>query len=286
MLQANNLLVETVASDNPQAALLGDREFKRIGNFLREQTGVDLAPSKKALVVARLGKRLRHHQLDSFRDYVKLALDGDLTGERQILIDLLTTHETYFFREPAQLNYLRDKVLPGHPPSSSFRVWSAACSSGEEVYSLAMILDHQLGRGRWEVFGSDISTQVLEDCRRGHYQMSRSQGVPEGYLKKYCLRGVGPQSGTLLIDKSLRDGCSFSAVNLIEPLPTIGPFDAVFLRNVLIYFQTETTREIARRVASVLKPGGHLFVGHSESVKGHCRALENIAPATYRKVFD
>jgi chemotaxis protein methyltransferase CheR len=161
-------------------------------------------------------------------------------------------------------------------------VWSAACSSGEEVYSLAMLLDDELGDA-WDILGSDISTRMLKRAQSGHYPLERTQHIPPAYLKRYCLRGFGAHEGTLLVDRKLRARVRFAHINLNETLPLIGTFDVVLLRNVMIYFNAETKREVVARVLGQLVPGGTLFIGHSESLNDISDAVQAVAPSVYRK---
>ncbi|HEX4353452.1 MAG TPA: CheR family methyltransferase, partial [Polyangiales bacterium] len=166
---------------------------------------------------------------------------------------------------------------------AAFRVWSAASSSGEEAYSIAMVLADVLGGGAWEVIGSDISARVLARAQVGHYALDRAKQVPPEYLKRFCLRGHGAQAGTLLIQRSLRERVQFMSVNLNEPLPQLGRFDVIFLRNVMIYFSPQTKREVVQRILSLLRPGGHFLVGHSESLHGITDSVEALAPSIYRQ---
>ena len=205
--------------------------------------------------------------------------------ERQMLVDLLTTNETYFFREPRHFEVLRDEVLPDRCKTRPFRVWSAACSSGEETWSIAMVLADALGPGRhpgWEVLGSDISQRVLERARAGLYPMQRIDGIPHALRRSHCVEGTGPQQGTLQIDKVLRTQVSFRRINLNERLPDIGKFDVVLLRNMLIYFQNDAKVEIIRRIISVMVPGSWLMVGHSESLKNIDPRLIPHSPSIFR----
>ncbi len=273
---------ETIATSDPDP--IADSEFQLIRDFLYQQTGIDLAPSKKVLVTARLGKRLHHHGLSSFRQYADIVIADTHPGERQTMLDLLTTNETYFFREPGHFDFMREQVLPGRRRDGEpFRVWSAASSSGEEAYSIAMLLADQLGKAPWEVFGSDISERILKKGRAAHYPMNRIDGIPDEYLKRYCLRGTDSQEGTLLIERSLRERVSFAKVNLNREISGVGRFDVVFLRNVLIYFNQETKTQIVRRVLSQLRSGGHFFIGHSETLKGVNEQVQLVAPTTYIK---
>ncbi|EXJ14945.1 CheR family methyltransferase [Imhoffiella purpurea] len=261
---------------------LSDHEFAQFRKFIYGVAGISLSPVKKTLVAGRLTKRLRHHGLNSFTDYYRLI--SAESEERQIAVDLLTTNETHFFREPKHFELLRDGLLAQHPRERPFRVWSAACSSGEEVYTLAMVLEESLGAGSWEVLGSDISSKVLEQAESGLYSMERAPELSQARLKRYCLKGIGSQEGRFIISPQLRSRVSFAQINLTAPLPSTGTFDAIFLRNVMIYFQPDTKRKVVESLMNRLRPGGWFFIGHSESLTGLVKGLEGIAPAVYRKV--
>lgn len=262
-----------------------DSEFNLFRDFIYEHVGINLSDEKKTLVTSRLSKRLRHYSLGSFKEYFNLMIVSSKSGERQVAIDLLTTNETYFFREPKHFAYLESNIIPNWTCGKTMRVWSAASSTGEEAYSIAMLLDDKLGHRPWEIFGSDVNASVLKRARRGHYQQNRIEGIPKVFLRKYCLKGVAENEGTLLIDKKLRNKVSFGSVNLKQPLvDSIGVFDIIFLRNVLIYFDQETKAHIIKQLVAKMQPGGYLFIGHSESLKGIHRGLEAIIPTVYRKV--
>jgi chemotaxis protein methyltransferase CheR len=260
-----------------------DTEFSRFQRFIFDAAGITLSPAKKALVCGRLSKRLQAHRLESFGAYFELLSSGRVAGEMQTAVDLLTTNETYFFREPRHFELLRTLALESAGRPQPFRVWSAASSSGEECYSIAMVLADCLGQAAWDVVGSDISTRVLQRARTGHYPLERTRHIPPAYLKRFCLRGQGEQEGTLLVERALRKRVQFAQVNLNAELPRLGSFDVVFLRNVMIYFNGDTKRQVVARVLSLLKPGGHLFIGHSESLNDISTAVEQLAPSIYRK---
>jgi len=262
---------------------ISDDEFILFKDFIYEQVGINLSNEKKTLVTSRLSKRLRHYSLGSFGEYFNIVVASQPHGERQVVIDLLTTNETYFFREPKHFAFLEKEFLPNWRSPRPLRVWSAASSTGEEAYSIAMLLDDMLEGKPWEIFGSDISSRVLKTAQQGHYQQNRIEGIPKAFLLKYCLKGKGEYQGTLLIDKQLRNKVTFSAVNLKRPLGNIGPFDIIFLRNVLIYFDTQTKQQIIKQLAEKLTPDGLLFIGHSESLKGIHGGLETVIPTVYRK---
>lgn len=258
-----------------------DAEFQLFQRFIFDAAGVTLPSSKKALVSGRLSKRLRFAGCQTFMEYHDL-LKTD-REECQWAVDLLTTNETYFFREPKHFEFLRDEILKAHPRSRPFRAWSAASSSGEESYSLAMLLGDIMGGSNWEVIGSDISMQVLEKAERGLYPLARTNHMPPDYLRRFCLKGTGQHAGKLLVSRGLRERVKFMQVNLNAELPKLGLFDVVFLRNVMIYFSAETKAQVVRRVLTQLRPGGHFFIGHSESLNGITDGLELVRPSVYRK---
>jgi len=265
--------------------LLSEPTFARFSRWLAGEVGLHLPPQKRTLVQERIAKRLRALGMTSYEAYFKLVTSPEGLQERQQAIDLITTHETYFFREPKHFDFLADSVLPALGRTRTPRFWSAASSSGEEAYSLAMVLADRLGgEAPWEVFGSDISREVVEKARGGVYAMNRIDGIPPDYLRRYCLRGVGSRDGTLQVDAALRRRVRFAQVNLNGNLAGVGEFDVVFLRNVLIYFDLPTKRRIVERIVRQMRPGGWLFIGHSESLNGLDLGLRQERPTIYRRM--
>ena len=264
---------------------ISDTEFGQFQRFIFEAAGITLTDAKRALVSGRLAKRLHACQVKSYGEYFRLLTSGEAPSEMQTAVDLLTTNETYFFREPKHFQFLKQEITSGAlRDSTSLRVWSAAASTGEEAYSVAMLLEDSLPGRPWEVVGSDISARVLERARAGHYPMQRIDQFPPGYLQRFCLKGRDTQEGTLLVQRALRNKLQFLQVNLNEPLPHLGgAFEVIFLRNVLIYFSLETKRKVVARVLNLLQPGGYLLIGHSESLVEVTDAVELLAPAIYRK---
>lgn len=260
-----------------------DHEFSQFQKLIYNIAGINMSPIKKPLVMGRLAKRLNQHGLRSYGDYFKLLNSGSHPQELQTAVDLLTTNETYFFREPKHFDFLQRNILPSHPRAKPFRVWSAACSSGQEPYSVAMILANALGQNPWEIIASDISMRVLDKARSGHYPLEQTEHIPKEFLSKYCLKGIGSQEGTFIIDRNIRSRINFSQINLNDPLPPVEKLDLIFLRNVMIYFNAETKLKVVAGMAEILKPGGYLFIGHSESLNGIYDEFMTIAPAIYRK---
>ncbi len=260
-----------------------DHEFAKYQSFIYDAAGITLGDTKKALVSGRLAKRLQHHKLDSYTDYLAMLHSKGDPAEVQTAIDLLTTNETYFFREPKHFDLLRRLVMEAARANRPLRIWSAASSSGEEVYSIAMVLADHMESRPWELIGSDISARVLRQASFGHYPVDRATHIPQDYLKRFCLKGTGTQAGTLLIERKLRERVRFMQVNLDRPLPNMGQFDLIFLRNVMIYFNNRTKQGVVQRLAHHLKPGGHLLIGHSETLNDVQTVLRPVAPSIYTK---
>jgi len=265
------------------AVVLQDREFTQFSDLIYRIAGISMAPTKKPLVSSRLAKRLKHHRLDSYADYFHLITSPNGKDELQMAVDMLTTNETHFFREPKHFDFLRQRIVPERRKGMAFRAWSAACSSGEEPYSIAMVLEELLGNQPWEVVASDISARILDKARNGIFPQERLPEIPKPYLSRYCLKGVGEYEGTLLIDKVLRERVRFMAHNLMQAPPKLGEFDVIFLRNVMIYFDQETKQNVVQQLLPLLRPGGYFLVGHSESLNGVSTAVKPVAPAIYRK---
>lgn len=267
---------------------ISDGEFRQFRDLMRKISGIDLGDSKKHLVSGRLSKRVRERGMRSFGDYYRLITSGVDRDEYHRMVDLLTTHETYFFREPKHFEYLADTILPAIRAQSAgvrpIRLWSAASSSGEEAYGLAMVMMNHLGDDYpWEILATDISREVLAKARQGVYGKERIDGVPREYLRRYFLHGIGSRAGTLRVVPEIRARVQFAEMNLNESLASVGEFDVVFLRNVLIYFDPPTKGEIVARVVGQIRRKGWLFIGHSESLNGITTAVRQERPTVYRK---
>lgn len=260
--------------------VITDQEFALFQQLIYKIAGISLTDSKKMLVLGRLQRRLRHHNLQTFSQYYQLVSSGRNAEELQTMVDLLTTNETYFFREPKHFDFLRDEVLIPRRSPGNFRIWSAASSSGEEAYSIAMLLAEHLPTNSWEIVASDISTQMLNKARAGQYTIDRTEGIPPNLLNKYCKK----TPGSLTIAPELRRRVSFQQINLTIPIPSsIGEFELIFVRNVLFYFDTDTKRKVITNLLPRLKSGGYLIVGHSESLNGINDTIKTVRPTIYQK---
>lgn len=262
---------------------LSEAEFRLLQQLFFDQVGIQLPPVKKPLLCGRLAKRLAALQMNSYKQYYNLLVTREGARELEIAIDLITTHETYFFREPQHFNYLEQKILPQVAQQADFRVWSAASSTGEEAYTLAMLLDMHRSPKPWSVVGTDVSLAVLESARKGLFVEGRGDKIPLHYRKRYCLKGRERYAGYFMVERELRERVEFRPGNLTKPSPELGQFDLVLLRNVLIYFDVPTKQLVLKHVLERIKPGGWLMVGHSESLQTAPSHLEQLAPSIYRK---
>lgn len=260
-----------------------DKEFQLFQRLIQEKLGIFLPPQKKALLSNRLWKRLQACQAKGFSDYYRLIQSSQGKNELILALELITTNETYFFREQKHFDYLQEELLPKLHPGSHFRVWSAAASTGEEPYSIAMMLKDRC-TSEWELLCSDVNRTVVEHAKIGIYPDMRVKNIPPEYLRRFCRKGVGPQQGNVRVTTELRESVQFFTLNLHETFPDIGKFDLVFLRNVLIYFENDNKTKILDRIADKLNPGGILFVGHSESLHGLSTRFIPVKPAIYRLV--
>ncbi len=265
----------------PNSIELTDTEFAIFQKLIHEWAGIHMPDSKKALVSSRIMKRLRHYGLSSYTDYLRIVRSENDRGERQMMINLLTTNETYFFREIRHFDWLRERAA-SHDRSEPFRVWSAACSSGQEVYSIAMTLADVLGDAGWQVMGTDISEHMLAQALGATYPLEMAEEIPQHLLKAYCLKGTGSEQGKFCIAPALLKNIRLKRMNLLEHKPgSLGYFDVIFLRNVMIYFDRETRKKVSEALAQSLKPGGFLVIGHAESLHGISERLRAVKPTVY-----
>ncbi|HLY18967.1 MAG TPA: protein-glutamate O-methyltransferase CheR [Bryobacteraceae bacterium] len=261
-------------------------EFEAIRRLAYEKFGLDLRRGKEELVAARLSKRMRQGGFTSFAQYYEHVL-GDNTGEALIgMIDALATNHTSFLRETAHFDFLRQQVLPGLRERPRVDLWSAACSSGEEPYSLAFTIRDQWGSEAFQkvrILATDISTKALTAAQNAAYPAERLSAVPQAWLRRVLLRGDGRWKGWYRVKPEVRSQVEFARLNLIEPFTHATLFPVIFCRNVMIYFDKATQEGLVKRLAASLEPGGYLFIGHAESLTGVCHELTYVRPAIYQK---
>jgi chemotaxis protein methyltransferase CheR len=281
------VLISNLIEIDPLALIpFSNREFERISDLMYEAVGLSYNDSKKSLIQSRLAPRIQKLGLQSFSDYIPILEDGSEVAEFQMAVDLLTTNETYFFREPQHYDLLQQE-LPQMANKSSIAVWSAASSYGDEAYSTAMLLSDLQISGRvgsqWSILATDISHRVLLSAKEAVYPQERLRAVSPERLKRYCLRGEGPSQGQVQVQDKIRSRVQFGQLNLCRPFDAMGPFDVIFLRNVLIYFDPPTKTDVVNRVLATLKPGGLLFLGTAEGRVPCDTQLQTIIPGAFRK---
>lgn len=284
----------SVLTAGPGIRPLSDREFRLFQAFIYETAGIYLSEVKKALLVGRLSRRIRELGLGSFEAYYQYMTDGRHPAERVELINNICTHETHFFREPRQFEYLEQTLAPrwraaadaGERPRR-VRAWSAGCSSGEEPYSLAMsLLTHFPASAGWtvEILATDVSTRVLERARAALWPLEKAREIPSSYLKRFMLQGRGEHQGRMKAGPEVRAAVRFDALNLnAESYAVGGTFDLIFCRNVLIYFNASSKEHVVHRLLAALEPGGFLFLGHAETLNGVPNQPQTVVPNIYTR---
>lgn len=271
---------------NLMAADLNEAQFQKISRMIYRLCGINLKDGKQALVRARLMKRLRALKLDSFDAYVKFLDSEEGKSELSFMVDVLTTNKTSFFREIDHFHYLRDVVLPELTPQRKMRFWTAACSSGEEAYSLGILLLENIpdisGKDV-KILATDISMRMLERARLASYSDDMVRDVPNEYLRKYFQRVRVDGQSAFQVRSDVRSMVRLGWLNLVDNWPMKGPFDVIFCRNVMIYFDRATQQRLVNRFWSLLASGGYLFVGHSEGLSAVSHKFRYVRPAVYRK---
>lgn len=263
-------------------------DFNRVKKIVYDYAGIDLNDSKKNLVYNRLSKRIRFLNMQTFSEYLNYV---EAQGESEFvhLINAITTNLTFFFRENHHFEYLAKTVLPGllkaNQATKKIRVWSAGCSTGEEPYSIAIILKEVVPAG-WDakVIATDLDSNVVATGKRGVYQIDRLKGVTEERKKKWFLKGTGSQDGLVKVKPELQSVIEFGQLNLMSEWPIKDSIDVIFCRNVVIYFDKPTQSKLFNRYADRLPENGHLFIGHSESLYKVCDRFELLGQTIYKKL--
>ncbi|MDR1609088.1 MAG: protein-glutamate O-methyltransferase CheR [Deltaproteobacteria bacterium] len=276
---------------------LSDRDYQAIASFVHKASGINLMDGKKELVRARLVKRIGQLGFKDFKTYFKYAT-ADATGEEMVfLLDALATNLTSFFREPQHFDFMAKTLLPdlekkrrrpgGGGPR--LRIWSAACSSGEEPYTIAMVVleksPYFASGGDFRILATDLSTKVLNVAKRGQYGPESVKNINPVTLRNFMVKSPADKGASIYtVDAHMRSLISFRRFNLMDPFPYKGPMDLIFCRNVMIYFDRETIGVLVNKFYKILEVGGYLFIGHSESLSGLTHSFQYVAPCVYRKV--
>jgi len=260
---------------------LSPDDFQRVRKIAYERAGLAIPAGKEGLVRSRVSKRLRERRIAKFSTYLD-AVEQENGEELVKLIDLLTTNKTDFFREPAHFDFLLQRVVPEVVASGRpLRIWSAGCSTGEEPYTLSILLrEHLPARYDYRILATDISTQVVAAAKRGTYSAQQLSDVSAPYRQKFFTPAA---DGSATVTAELRAPISFAHLNLMANWPMSGPFDVIFCRNVMIYFDKPTVTRLVDRFHALLAPGAHLFIGHSESLTAIEHKYRFVQPAVYAK---
>lgn len=283
-------MVNNVNEEREKEFHFTDKEFKFISDLVGERTGIVLSSAKRQMVYGRLSRRLRQLKLTKFSDYCDLLTSGH---EEELIefTNALTTNLTAFFRENHHFEYLKQTVIPelirNKAGSKRIRIWSAGCSSGEEPYSIAMCMREALPKSSgWDIkiLATDLDSNMVERGKAGVYTTERVEGLSPERMKKWVKKGTGDNADKVRMSEDLRDMITFKELNLMEAWPIKGPFDFMFCRNVVIYFNKDTQRILFDRYADLLAPKAHLFIGHSESLNKVTDRFNLLGKTIYQKV--
>lgn len=274
-------------------AKLTDNEFDKLSKFIYNEAGIKMPRVKKVMLQSRLQKRLRQLSITTFKDYIDYVFsEKGMETEIIHMLDVVSTNKTDFFREPIHFDFLREYVLPEFVNEGQFsrplKVWSAGCSSGEEPYTLTIVLSEfksEFPRFDYNIIGTDISTQILQKAVAAVYKEERIMNIPMNLKKKYFLRSKDRTNPSVRVVPELRKKVRFQRLNFMDNSYSISEtFDVVFCRNVLIYFDRPTQEKVIQKLCTKLKPGGYFFLGHSESIMNMDVPLDQIKPTIFRRV--
>jgi chemotaxis protein methyltransferase CheR len=259
-----------------------DADFKHIADKAYEISGIVLKEHKRSMVYSRLSRRIRELKLSTFDQYLSY-LSKNETLEMSDFINSLTTNLTSFFRENHHFEYMRDTIIPSWRSKTKVRIWSAGCSTGEEPYSIAMtLISEKMNIRNTKILATDLDSNVLEHCAKGHYSADKIKGLPASLLNHYFIKKAG---GDAEVKESLRQLITFNRLNLLGQWPMKGKFNLIFCRNVVIYFDKPTQKILFDRYADMLEDGGYLFIGHSESMNGLTDRFKSVGRTMFQKVY-
>ncbi|PTB97328.1 chemotaxis protein CheR [Marivirga lumbricoides] len=276
---------------NPLSIRLSDSEFQKLGHFIQSYNGIKMPLSKKTMLEVRLQKRLRELNISSFHEYSKLVFSAESSRTEVIkLMDCVSTNKTSFFREIIHFNYLQQHILPDFIRSNNntLKVWSAGCSSGEEPYSIAIAINEFIrnnGILNYQILGTDISTKILQEAKDAVYTESEISNLSFEVKKRYFLKGKGDYQDLIMVKPAICNKILFQRFNLMDREYSVqGPFDLIFCRNVLIYFDRDVQENVIKKLCQKLKVGGYFFMGHSETIMGMKVPLKQMSPTIYKRI--
>lgn len=262
--------------------LPSEEVFYLFQKLIQKKLGIHLPVYKRVMLGHRLFKRVVSTNVSNFSNYYRYINTPENAAELETALELITTNETFFFREEKHFDYLKNEILPSVSANQTFKIWSAACSTGEEPYSIAMLMNH-CHASPWQLIASDVNLSIINQAKKAIYLDDRTALLPENYRKENCLKGTGEYKGYLRIKPELRNRVKFFQFNLLDDMNKLGTFDLIFLRNVMIYFDDKTKQQVINKISQLLNPGGHLFISHSETLHGIEHSLKLINPAIYQK---
>jgi chemotaxis protein methyltransferase CheR len=274
--------------------VMSEADFRRLAAFIEGELGIRMPDTKRVMLESRLQKRLRKFGFGNYKDYVDYVFSGEGRESELInMIDAVTTNKTDFFREADHFEYLVGKILPeaearfGAGIARPFGVWSAGCSTGEEPYTIAMVLEERRAvdqRFSYRIFASDLSTQVLDKAKDAVYEESKADVVPLSFKRKYMLKSKEKDRALVRMKPEIRSKISFARINFMDDrYPVSDTFDAIFCRNVIIYFERRIQESILGKLCEHVRPGGWLILGHSETLTGMSLPLRGVAPTIYER---
>lgn len=256
-------------------------EFSLFQKLVHSRLGINLPVQKRVMLGHRLYKRVRALTLTNFKDYYNYINHLEHADELETALELITTNETFFFREEKHFEFLQQVIIPKLSQNKTFKIWSAAASTGEEPYSIAMLMQRYCTTP-WQLTASDVNNSVLTHARKGIYNNERAQLLPVQYRREYCKKGVDEYEGYLRVKPIIRSRVRFFTFNLLDDMSTLEKVDLIFIRNVMIYFNDETKQKIINSLQKVLNPNGWLFISHSETLHGLSHNFTIIKPAIYQ----
>jgi len=285
-------MVDSSKNDFFKAELNTD-DFNKLSNFIYNESGIKMPPVKRIMLQSRLQKRLKDLKMTTFKEYCSYVFSKEgLNNEIIHMLDVVSTNKTDFFREPVHFDFLASNVLPEFVKSSrpikNLKVWSAGCSSGEEPYTIAMVLFEFLEKNPgfdFSILGTDISTQILQKAIDGIYKAERVEGIPLELKRRYMLRSKDHENPTVKMNAALRNKVRFERLNFMDSSYNVyDSFDVVFCRNVLIYFDRETQEKVISKLCTKIILGGYFFLGHSESIMNMDVPLRQIKPTIFQRI--
>lgn len=271
-----------VAAMSDKGNLPSAEVFCLFQKLIKTKLGIHLPTHKRVMLGHRLFKRVLSLNIAGFSEYYRYINSPENSSELETALELITTNETFFFREEKHFDFLKNKILPAFSPNKEFKIWSGACSTGEEPYSIAMLLQTSY-QAPWSLMASDVNLSVVNHAKKGIYLDDRTSLLPEGYRKQHCMKGTEEFSGYLRVNPKLRNRINFFQNNLLDDMSHLGSFDVIFLRNVMIYFDDETKQAVIDKICRLLNPNGYLFISHSETLHGIEHPLKIVRPAIYQR---